>query len=139
MDNVITYRRDGFSAQASAMHVTTNITPGLITRVNNMWGAWAESGYRFGDAKRSGDMGIYAGIKPVVLSGSVEARIPTAVDMSGNVVYTNKKLMVQNQTTGYLRTLYTNQLDRRTQLRLSAVSTTAGQYRAMTELKFWID
>jgi hypothetical protein len=139
MDNVITYRRDGFSAQASAMHVTTNITPGLITRVNNMWGAWAESGYRFGDAKRSGDMGIYAGIKPVVLSGSVEARIPTAVDMSGNVVYTNKKLMVQNQTTGYLRALYTNQLDRRTQLRLSAVSTTAGQYRAMTELKFWID
>ena len=139
MDNVITYRRDGFSAQASAMHVTTNITPGLITRVNNMWGAWAESGYRFGDAKSYGDMGIYAGIKPVVLSGSVEARIPTAVDMSGNVVYTNKKLMVQNQTTGYLRALYTNQLDRRTQLRLSAVSTTAGQYRTMTELKFWID
>jgi hypothetical protein len=139
MDNVISYRNRGFSVQASAMYVSTNITPGLITRVNNMWGAWAETGYRFGDAKREGDLGLYAGIKPVVLSGSVEARMPTAVDTSGNVVYTNKKLMIQNQTAGYLRALYTNQLDRRTQLRLSAVGTTDGQYRAMTELKFWID
>jgi hypothetical protein len=139
MDNVITYRRSGFSAQASAMHVTTNITPGLITRVNNMWGAWAETGYRFGDVKRAGDMGIYAGVKPVVLSGSVQARIPTAVDMGGNIVYTNKTLQVQNQTTGYVRALYTNQLTKTSQLRLSAMSTTAGQYRAMTELKFSID
>jgi hypothetical protein len=139
MDNVITYRQGGFSAQASAMHVTTNIQPGLITRVDNMWGAWAESGYRFGDARRAGDMGIYAGVKPVVLSGSVQARIPTAVDMGGNIVYTNKTLQVQNQTTGYVRALYTNQLTKQTQLRLSAMSTTAGQYRAMTELKFWID
>jgi hypothetical protein len=139
MDNVVSYRNRGFSVQASAMYVSTNITPGLITRVNNMWGAWAETGYRFGDARRAGDLGFFAGVKPVVLSGSVEARIPTAVDMSGNVVYTNKKLMVQNQTTGYVRALYTNQVNRRTQLRLSAVSTTDGQYRAMTELKFWID
>ena len=139
MDNVITYRRGGFSAQASAMHVTTNIQPGLITRVNNMWGAWAESGYRFGHVRRAGDMGIYAGVKPVVLSGSVEARIPTAVDMGGNIVYTNKTLQVQNQTTGYVRALYTNQLTKHSQLRLSAMSTTVGQYRAMTELRFWID
>ena len=104
-----------------------------------MWGAWAETGYRFGSARENGDMGLYAGIKPVVLSGSVEARMPTAVDNSGNIVYSSKKLAVQNQTTGYLRALYTNQLDRRTQLRLSAIGTTDGQYRAMTEIKFWID
>ena len=139
MDNVVTYRNRGFSAQASIMHVTTNIQPGLITRVDNMWGAWAETGYRFGDVRRAGDMGIYAGVKPVILSGSVQARIPTAIDNTGNIVYTDKKLMIQNPTTGYVRALYTNQLDRRTQLKLSAVTTTSGQYRAMTELKFWID
>ena len=139
MDNVVTYRNRGFSAQASAMYVTTNVNPGLITKVNNMWGAWAETGYRFGDARREGDLGLYAGIKPVVLSGSVEARLPTSVDNTGNVVYTNKKLAVQNQTTGYVRALYTNQLTKQTQLRLSAVSTTDGQYRAMTELRWWID
>ena len=139
MDNVITYRDQGFSTQASIMHVTTNITPGLITKVNNMWGTWAETGYRFGDARREGDMGLYAGIKPMVLSGSVEAKLPTSVDNSGNVVYTNKTLAVQNQATGYVRALYTNQVTKQTQLRLSAVGTTDGQYRAMTELRFWID
>jgi hypothetical protein len=139
MDNVVTYRKHGFSAQASAMHVTTNITPGLITKVNNMWGTWAETGYRFGDVQREGNLGMYAGIKPVVMSGSVEARIPTAVDNNGNIVYNSKTMMVQNQTTGYIRALYTNQLDRRTQLRVSAMTTSTGQYRAMTEFKFWID
>jgi hypothetical protein len=139
MDNVVTYRKNGFSAQASLMHVSTNINPGLITRVSDMWGAWAETGYRFGSARENGNMGIYAGIKPVVLSGSVDAQLPTAVDNRGNIVYSSKKLTVQNQTAGYLRALYTNQLDRRTQLRLSAIGTTDGQYRAMTEIKFWID
>jgi hypothetical protein len=139
MDNVVTYRNRGFSAQASLMNVTTNITPGLITKVNNMWGAWAETGYRFGDAQREGDLGLYAGIKPVVLSGSVEAKLPTSVDNSGNIMYTNKTLAVRNQTTGYVRALYTNQVTKQTQLRLSAMSTTDGQYRAMTELRFWID
>jgi hypothetical protein len=82
---------------------------------------------------------LYAGIKPVVLSGSVEAKLPTSVDNSGNVMYTNKTLAVQNQSTGYVRALYTNQLTKQTQVRLSAMSTTDGQYRAMTELRFWID
>jgi hypothetical protein len=104
-----------------------------------MWGAWAETGYRFGATHREGDLGLYAGIKPVVLSGSVEARLPTGVDNSGNIMYTNKTLAVQNQATGYVRALYTNQLTKQSQLRLSAMSTTTGQYRAMTELKFYID
>jgi hypothetical protein len=82
-----------------------------------MWGAWAETGYRFGDVRREGDMGIYAGVKPVVLSGSVEARIPTVLTC-GNIVYTNKTFMVQNQTTGYVRALYTNQLDKQNTVKI---------------------
>jgi len=38
-----------------------------------------------------------------------------------------------------VRALYTNQLTKQTQLRLSAMSTTTGQYRAMTEFRFWIE
>lgn len=142
MDNVVTYRRNGFSAQASAMYVTTNITPGLITRVNNMWGAWAETGYRFGNVRRAGDLGVYAGIKPVVMSGSVEARLPTSIDTQGNIQYTNKTLMVQNQVTPYIRALYTNMLDKKTQYRFSAMTTAnpgPNQYRVMHELKYFFD
>ena len=142
MDNVVTYRKRGFSTQVSLMHVTTNIQPGLITRVNNMWGAWAETGYRFGDVRRAGDMGIYAGVKPVVLSGSVEARLPTGIDMQGNIQYTQRTLMIQNQVTPYIRALYTNMLDKKTQYRFSAMTTAnsgTNQYRIMHELKYFFD
>jgi hypothetical protein len=138
LDNVVSYRSRGFSAQASIMHVSTNINPGLITRVNDMWGTWAETGYRFGNVKREGDLGMYAGVKPVVLSGSVQAQMPTSIDAGGNVVYNNKTLMVQNQTIGYIRALYTNQITKDTQYRFSAVATQQGQYRIMNELRWWI-
>ena len=139
MDNVVTYRNNGFSTQASLMHVTTNINPGLITKVNNMIGAWAETGYRYTNKSNFNDFGVYAGIKPVVLSGDVEARMPTSVDTAGNIVYTNKRLAVQNQVTPYIRALYTNMLDKKTMYRFSAVATQQGQYRIMHELRWWIN
>ena len=138
MDNVVTYREGGFSTQASLMHVTTNVTPGLITKVNNMVGAWSEAGYRYTD-DQLGDFGFYAGVKPVVLSGNVEARVPTSVDNSGNVVYTKKNMMVQNQLDGYVRGLYTNMLTKQTMYRFSAIATQQGQYRLMHELRFYLD
>lgn len=138
MDNVVTYRDGGFSTQASLMHVTTNITPGLVTKVNNIVGTWAETGYRYTDDKL-GDFGLYGGVKPMVLSGNVEAKIPTSVDNGGNIVYTNKKLEIQNQVTPYVRALYTNMIDKKTMYRFSVMGTQQGQYRLMNELRFWID
>lgn len=138
MDNVVTYRDSGFSAQGSLMNVTTNIQPGLVTKVNNMVGAWAETGYRY-TQDRFGDLGVYAGIKPVVLSGSVEAKLPTSIDNTGNTVYTSKTMSVQNQTVGYLRALYTNQLSKQTQYRFSVMGTQQGQYRIMNEFRLWLD
>jgi hypothetical protein len=141
MDNVVTYRENGFSAQASLMNVTTTVTPGLITKVNNMTGAWAETGYRYTN-EDFGDLGMFVGVKPVVLSGSVEAKLPTGVDNNGNTIYTTKNLMVQNQVTPYVRALYTNMLDRNTQYRFSAMSTAvngANQYRIMNEFRFFFD
>jgi hypothetical protein len=142
LDNVVTYRHNGFSTQASLMNVTTNITPGLITKVNNIVGAWGETGYRFGDVRHEGDFGVYVGVKPVVLSGSVEAKLPSAVDNQGNIQYTNKTLMIQNQVTPYVRALYTNMLTRTTQYRFSAMTTannSANQYRIMNEFRFFFD
>jgi hypothetical protein len=78
---------------------------------------------------------MYAGIKPVTLSGHVSAKIPTSIDMSGNVVYTNKKLTVQDQTVGYARISYINNLSRHSQFKFSAMGTTTGEYRVVNELK----
>jgi hypothetical protein len=139
LDNVVAYQKNGFSARASLMYVTTNITPGLVTNVSNITGGWAETGYRFGQAKELGDIGVYAGIKPVVFSGNITANLPTSIDNSGNIQYTSKKLAIQNQASGYLRALYTNQLSRQTQLRVSAIATQTGQYRIMNEIRWNIN
>jgi hypothetical protein len=135
IDNVLTYHKNGFSAQGSLMYVGTSINPGLINRVNNMWGAWGEVGYRTPENKNSSNMAVYMGIRPMILSGSVNADIPTSVDNNGNIVYTNKKLAVQNQALGYVRAVYTNNLNQYSQLKLSAIGAASGEFRVMKELK----
>lgn len=139
MDNVVTYRNSGFSVQGSLMYVTTNIQPGLVTNIRPATGGWAETGYRYTNwDRRHGDMGIYFGVKPVIFSGSVEANLPTGVDNNGNVVYTKKTMAIQNQTTTYVRALYTNQINKQSQYRISGMLLDNGQYRIMNELRWWL-
>ena len=139
MDNVVTYRNRGFSVQGSLMYVTTNIQPGLITNIRPATGGWAETGYRYINwADRHGDMGVYFGVKPVVFSGSVEANLPTSVDNNGNVMYTKKNMSIQNQTTTYVRALYTNRLSKQSQYRISGMLLDNGQYRVMNEVRWWL-
>ena len=136
LDNVLTYRKDGFSAQASLMYVATSIDPGLVTKVSPMLAAWTEVGYNTDPKSPLGNIGLYAGIKPVTLSGHVSAKIPTSIDMSGNIVYTNKKLTVQDQAIGYARITYANRLSRHSQFKVSAMGTATGEYKVINELKF---
>jgi hypothetical protein len=138
LDHVFSYRRGGVSVQKGIMYTTSNITPGLVTNIRPITSVWAESGYRF-TKENFGDLGFYAGVKPVILSGSVEANIPTAVDNAGNTVYSKRNLNLQNPVTGYARMLYTNMLDKKTMYRFSAMATQYGQYRIMHELKWWIN
>jgi hypothetical protein len=131
-DNVLSYRQGGFVAKASLMYVTTDITPGLITRISPTMGTWAEAGYRWGDKKN--DMGIYLGQAPRVLSGQVEANVPTSFDSSGQLVYTKQNLDILRTPTYYVRGVYSKQIDKRTQFRFNAATSTIGQYRIMNEL-----
>jgi len=100
-----------------------------------MLAAWTEIGYKTDPESPLGNIGLYAGIKPVTLSGHVSAKIPTSVDMSGNIVYTNKKLTVQDQVIGYARITYTNQLSQHSQFKVSAMGTATGEYKMVNELK----
>jgi hypothetical protein len=137
LDHVFTWRDGGFSVQKGIMYTTTNITPGLVTNITPITSVWTESGYRF-SREGFGDLGFYAGVKPVIVSGSVQANIPTAVDNAGNTVYSKRNLSLQNPVTGYARMLYTNMLDKRTMYRFSAMATQYGQYRLMNEIKWYI-
>lgn len=136
-DNVVGYRNGGFSARASLMYVTTSITPGMITNVSPMTGMWAESGYRWSlDERSNKEAGVYAGIKPVVLSGNVDANIPTSVDNAGNLVYTKTKMSVLTQTTTYIRALFSQKVNKDLHWRVSGMITSDSQYRIMNELRW---
>ena len=138
LDHVISYRDNGFSIKKGIMYTTTTITPGLVTNITPITSVWAESGYRF-QRDGFGDLGFYAGVKPIIVSGSVEANIPTAIDNTGNTVYSKRNLALQNPVTSYARVMYTNQLSKETQYRFSGMATQYGQYRIMHELRWWIN
>jgi hypothetical protein len=131
-DNVVSYQQGGFIARASLMYVTTDINPGLITRVTPTMGTWGETGYRWGDKKN--DMGIYIGQAPKVISGQIEANMPTSFDRSGQLVYTKQNLDILRTPTYYLRGVYHKRLDKNTQYRFNTAVSSIGQYRIMNEL-----
>jgi hypothetical protein len=133
-DLTVRYREGGFSAVAGGTYTTTNITPGLITNVSDIYGVWAEAGYRW-----QNDVGVYAGVKPVIVSGNVQANLPTGVDNAGNIVYTGKTMALQNQNTGYVRALWTTNMNKQTLYRVSGTVMSNGQYRLMNELRFNLD
>jgi len=133
-DNVVSYRNGGLVARASLMYVTTDINPGLITRVNPTFGTWAEVGHRW---KKSGnDLGIYLGQSPKVIHGNIQAKLPTSFDNAGQLVYSKQKLDIMRVNTNYVRAVYAKQLDRRSQYHFNAAVNTAGQYRITNEIRW---
>jgi hypothetical protein len=135
LEHVATYAVNGFSMQGSLMRTTTNFRSGMVTNVTPITAAWAETGYRYTESQ-FGDFGVYLGVKPVVLNGSVTATMPTSIDGNGNTVYTTNKMGIVSTTTPYVRALYTGVIDRNNSYRLSGMTTNTGQYRAMAEYRY---
>lgn len=134
LDTTLRYNHsNGFTAVAGSVYTTTTMTPGLITSVAPITGLWGEAGYRYQD------LGVYAGVKPVIVAGNAQANFPTGVDNNGNTVYTKQTLTVQNQSAGYVRALWTADIQKNINYRVSGTVMTNGQYRLMNELRFWIN
>jgi hypothetical protein len=138
LEHTMTYATNGFSVQGAVMRTTTNFRSGMVTDVSPITAAWAETGYRYSD-RQFGDLGVYAGVKPVVLNGGLTATMPTGVDNHGNTVYTTTKMGIVSNTTPYIRALYTGVIDRNNSYRLSGMTTAVGQYRAMAEYRYGFD
>jgi hypothetical protein len=138
LEHVVSYKHQGFSWQGSLTRTTHTVSPGLVTKVNDITGAWTEAGWR-GNHYRYGDLGVYAGIKPYAFSGSVEANIPQGVDTQGNPVYNKHVMSLQNQVTPYGRMMYTNWIEKGTLYRFSAMALGTGRYQLMHELRFYLD
>ena len=130
IDNVVTYKTNGFTAKASLMHVQTNFTPGLITKVSDQVGAWGEVSYASGGFK------IDAGVHPVMLHGNVKATIPTSIDMRGNLQYTDHTFNLPTHVNGYLKANYNFNLDKNTKLTVASAVSQSGDSNAQVSYSY---
>ena len=129
-ETVLTYTQSHFQAQAGLITVDTKITPGLINKVDTIYAVWAESGY-VGDK-----FGLYAGVRPYVVSGSINASIPTDVDFYGNIKYTTTNIDIMNPVTTYLRTVYSEKITNSVSFKISGMVLDNNQYRLFSELRY---
>jgi hypothetical protein len=130
MDNVVTYKAGNFTAKASVMHVSTNFNSGLITEVSDQVGAWGEVSYA------SGGLKVDAGIHPVMLDGSVNATVPTSVDMRGNLQYTDHRFSLPTHVNGYLKGTYNFNLDTNTKLQVKSAVSQSGDANAQVNYSY---
>jgi hypothetical protein len=130
METVFTYRDGWLQTQLGLLNVNTSFNPGLVTKISNITAAWSEVGYT------DNHFGFFAGVKPVILNGSIEANLPTSVDNQGNIHYTKTSLNLQSSVTGYVRALYTDSITKNINYKFYGMLIENGQYRIQSELRY---
>lgn len=86
--------------QTGILRTETEMNSGLITRVTPITSVYAVAGYQ------EQGWNFYAGIKPYIVSGSVEFNLPTRVDNQGTMSYTRMTHALHNPLTGFVGVNY---------------------------------
>ena len=89
-------KETGSWVQAGLMNTSGKYKYAMVSNVSDVRSAYAMVGW-----KRDG-VNLYAGIKPTVMSGSVELTVPTGVDADGTMNYSNVTNKIRNRDTGFV-------------------------------------
>jgi hypothetical protein len=130
-ESTVTYKKSDWQNQIGYILTTSDINPGLITKVDNFHAVWLETGYA---TKR---FGFFTGVRPWIVNGSVNAELPTGIDTQGNIQYTNTHFKINNPVNMYLRTVYTDTITKNIAYKISGMFVDNGQYRTQLELKYF--
>jgi hypothetical protein len=130
IESVLTYKKDTWQNQFGYILNTTNIQPGLVTKVNNFHAVWFETGY---SAKQ---FGLFTGIRPWIFHGGLDAELPTGIDIHGNLQYTNTHFKINNPVNMYIRTVYSDDITKNLNYKISGMFVNNGQYRTQLEFKY---
>lgn len=125
----VTWRQDHWRLRGGTMYTTTQIDPGLVTRVNPITAAWSDVTYMMGDWQ------IGAGTLPKIISGSVDLSLPTGVDNRGQIQYTNVKAGFDNPLTGFARMGYQTSINRYTTFNVVGMVSTQNSHAVKMEIK----
>ena len=123
------WRQSDWRVRGGAMYSTTQIDPGLVTRVNPIAAVWGDVSYGFGDWQ------IAVGTLPKIVSGSVDLTLPTGVDNRGHIQYTNVKAGFDNPLAGFARVGYQTSINRHTKFNAAGMTSTQDSYAVKIEMK----
>jgi hypothetical protein len=130
-ETVLTHKKESWQTQFGYIFNSTNIRPGLVTKVNDFHAIWLETGYA------TERFGFFTGVRPWIVNGSVNADLPTSIDTQGNIQYNSVNFQINNPVNMYIRTLYTDKITKNIAYKLSGMFVDNGQYRTQLELKYF--
>ena len=96
IDSNLTWTNDNFWVQGGVMATNTDLTPGLVGDISNLYSAYVTAGWD------KDNLRIYAGTKPKLVKGDVEFNLPSNVDENGTMHYNKQKTRVKNGATGFV-------------------------------------
>ena len=123
------YRHNDWRLRSGAMYTTTQIDPGLVTRINPITAVWSDATLAFGDWQ------VSAGTLPKIIGGTVDMTLPTGVDNQGRIQYTNVKAGFDNPLTGFARLGYQTSINRDTKFTAAGMVSTQESYAVKMEIK----
>lgn len=129
IESTFTRRTSGFVDKLGVMYSATEIESGMVNRINPITSIWAETGYEWTNFK------LYGGILPKVVSGSANITLPTGVDNTGRISYTNTKAEVYSPTVAYARFSYSDRINKRVSYRVNGMVTSQQQHSIIGDVQ----
>ena len=73
------------------MQTSTEFRQGLVQEITPLWAGYAVGGYQ------DQHWTLYGGLQPTLFSGHLDMKLPTSVDKTGTMHYTDKRIHIRNQ------------------------------------------
>ena len=121
-ESTVTKRTGGFVDKLGVMYSSTEIEQGMVQRINPITSVWAETGYEWTNFK------MYGGILPKVVSGSADITLPTGIDNTGKISYSNTRADVYSPTVTYARFSYSDRINKKVTYRVNGIVTSQQQH-----------
>jgi hypothetical protein len=129
IESTFTRRTGGFVDKLGVMYSSTEIEQGMVQRINPITSIWAETGYEWTNFK------MYGGILPKVVSGSADLTLPTGIDNTGKISYSNARADVYSPTVTYARFSYSNRINKKVKYRVNGIVTSQQQHSIIGDVQ----
>ena len=104
-ETVATHLHNDFTFNLGTMYTNTDFEPGLVTDVSSLTSVWSEVSWR-----RAGFRAA-VGTMPYLVDGGITLKLPTSIDFTGTVQYTELDYKIRNNFAEYVSLGYKKQLN----------------------------